>query len=129
MMRNYIKKSDLLVSIPGIGKATAALLISFVPELGKINNQQISALVGVCPYTRESGNYKGKRFIQAGRVVPRNALYMCALTTIKYHLPLKDFYNRLIANKKPFKVAIVAIMRKLIVIANSILKKGELCKA
>lgn len=121
-------KSDYLASIPGIGKATASLLLSFVPELGTINNKQVSALVGLCPYTRESGNYKGKRFIQAGRVVPRNALYMCALTTIKYHLPLKDFYNRLIDNGKPFKVAIVAIMRKLIVIANSILKKGEPCK-
>lgn len=123
------KKVTLLTSIPGIGKASAALLVSHVPELGKLTNSQIAALIGVCPYNRESGNYKGKSFIRGGRATPRNALYMCALTTIKYHLPLKQFYDRLIANKKTFKVAIVAVMRKLAIIANVILKKGELCKA
>jgi len=124
-----VKKVALLETIPGIGKATAALLVSFVPELGQIENHKISALIGVCPYNRESGMYKGKSFIRGGRMIPRNALYMCALTTIKYHLPLKEFYDRLIANKKPFKVAMVAIMRKLIIIANVILKKGEPCRA
>jgi transposase len=124
-----VKKVALLETIPGIGKATAALLISFVPELGQIENHKISALIGVCPYNRESGTYKGKSFIRGGRMIPRNALYMCALTTIKYHLPLKEFYDRLMSKKKPFKVAMVAIMRKLIVIANVILKKGEPCRA
>ncbi|MBI2344454.1 IS110 family transposase [Candidatus Dependentiae bacterium] len=123
------KKSTILESIPGIGKATAALLISFVPELGQISNKQISAIIGVCPYNRESGNYKGKRFIRGGRMIPRNALYMCSLTTIKYHLPLKIFYDRLRNAKKPFKVAMIAIIHKLIIIANSLLKKGELCRA
>jgi transposase len=122
------KKKEFLESIPGIGGFTAALLLSFVPELGKISNNEAASLVGVCPYNRESGLFKGKRFIGGGRVVPRNALYMCAITTIKYHLPLKAFYDRLIGNKKPFKVAIVAVMRKIIVMANSILKKGELCR-
>lgn len=123
------KKVKLLESIPGIGRATAALLVSFVPELGQLTNNKISALIGVCPYNRESGNYKGKSFIRGGRMIPRNALYMCALTTIKYHLPLKEFYDRLVAGKKPFKVAMVAVMRKLIIIANVILKKGEPCRA
>lgn len=123
------QKVNLLESIPGIGKATAGLLVSFVPELGKLANNKIAALIGVCPYDRESGTYKGKSFIRGGRMAPRNALYMCALSTIKHHLPLKVFYDRLIANKKPFKVAIVAVMRKLIIIANAILKKGELCRA
>lgn len=123
------RKVNLLTSIPGIGNHTAALLVSFVPEIGHLSNNQIAALVGLCPYNRESGDYKGKRFIRGGRVIPRNALYMCALTTIKFHLPLKDFYNRLIEKKKPFKVAIVAVMRKLLIIANVILKKGEVCKA
>lgn len=123
------KKANILESIPGIGKASAAVLISFVPELGKISNSKISALIGVCPYENASGTYKGKKFIRGGRIIPRNMLYMCALTTIKYNLILKDFYNRLIANKKPFKVAIVAVMHKLIILANSLLKKGELCKA
>ena len=125
---NLCNKVKLLESIPGIGKATAALLVSFVPELGQLSNNKISSLIGLCPYNRESGNYNGKRFIRGGRMIPRNALYMCALTAIKYHLPLKEFYNRLRENKKPFKVAMVAVMRKLIVIANVILKKGELCK-
>jgi len=120
-------KATRLESVPGIGKASAAVLLSFVPELGLIKNNEIAALVGLCPYANESGRYKGKRFIKGGRIVPRNALYMCALTTIKYHLPLKKFYDRLIEAKKPFKVAIVAVMHKLIIIANAILKKQELC--
>lgn len=123
------KRTKILESIPGIGKATAALLVSFVPELGYLGNNQIASLVGLSPYNRESGNYKGKRFIRGGRVIPRNALYMCGLTTIKYHLPLKAFYDRLIEKSKPFKVAMVAVMRKLIIIANVLLKKGELCKS
>lgn len=121
------KRSLLLESIPGIGKCTAALLIAFVPELGHLNNNKIASLVGLAPYDRSSGNYTGKKFIIGGRKIPRNALYMCALATIKHHLPLKIFYDRLIAAKKPFKVAIVAVMRKLIVIANTILRKGEPC--
>ena len=83
------KKLKLLVSIPGIGKATAAVLLSSLPELGKIGNHQIASLIGVAPYTRESGNFKGKSFVSGGRAIPRKALYMCALTTIKYHLPLQ----------------------------------------
>lgn len=124
---NLKTKSKYLESIPGIGQASAAVLLSFVPELGELSNKKISALVGLCPYDNESGNYKGKKFIRGGRMTPRNMLYMCALTTIKYHLPLKKFYDRLIADKKPFKVAIVAIMHKLIIIANALLKRKELC--
>lgn len=121
-------KSKILESIPGIGKVTAATLLSFVPELGQLSNKKVSALIGVCPYENESGKYKGKKYIKYGRDIPRKALYMCALTTVKHHLPLKEFYLRLMAAKKPFKVAIVAVMHKLIIIANSVLKKGELCK-
>ncbi len=88
----------------------------------------MASLVGLAPYARESGNFKGKSFTSGGRAAPRKALYMSALTTIKYHLPLKAFYDRLRDNKKPFKVAMVAVMRKLIIIANVILRKGEMCK-
>ncbi len=123
------RKAGLLESIPGVGQTSATLLLSFVPELGTLSNNEIAALVGVCPYSRESGNYIGKRFIRGGRVIPRNALYMCALTTIRLFPPLKAFYDRLIANKKCFKVAIVSVMRKLIILANVILKNGEPCKA
>ncbi len=123
------KKAMLLESIPGIGAASAALLLSHIPELGKISNRKISALVGLCPYDNESGRYKGKKRIRGGRVAPRNNLYMCALTTIKYNLILKGFYDRLTGKNKPFKVAIVAVMHKLIILANAILKKGEVCRA
>lgn len=122
------QKAEILISIPGIGAASAALLLSHIPELGMLSNSKISALVGVCPYDNESGRFKGKRMIRGGRMAPRNILYMCALTTIKYNLILKSFYNRLIEKKKPFKVAIVAVMHKLIILANSLLKRGELCK-
>lgn len=121
-------KSKILESIPGIGKASAAVLLSSVPELGILSNSKVSALIGVCPYNNESGKYKGKAFIKGGRITPRNMLYMCALTTIKYNLILKGFYNRLIEKKKSFKVAIVAVMHKLIIFANSLLRKRELCK-
>ncbi len=120
-------KSKILETIPGIGESSAILLLSFVPELGHISNSKISALIGVCPYENESGKYKGKKFIRGGRTIPRKALYMCALATIKYYPPLKAFYNRLITAKKPFKVALVAVMHKLIIIANSLLRKGEVC--
>ena len=122
------QKSTFLESIPGIGKSSAALLLAHIPELGQLSNRKVSALIGVCPYNNESGKYEGKRFIKGGRVTPRNALYMCALTTIKHNLILKAFYDRLIENKKPFKIAIVAVMHKLIILANAVLKKGELCK-
>jgi transposase len=123
------RKSKILESIPGIGKSTSATLLSFVPELGKISNKQVSSLIGVCPYDRQSGKYTGKKYVMGGRAIPRKALYMCALTTIKYSLVLKGFYDRLIANNKPFKVAMVAIIHKLIVVANSLLKKNELWRS
>jgi len=123
------EKTIILESIPGIGKSSAALLLSFVPELGYLSNAKISALIGVCPYANESGKHKGKRYIRGGRAIPRRMLYMCALAAIKFNVPLKEFYDRLRTANKPFKVAITAIMHKLIIIVNSLLKKGELCKA
>lgn len=122
-------KADILASIPGIGKSTAALLVSFMPELGKLNKAKISALVGVCPYDNESGKYKGKKFVKGGRSIPRKALYMCALSAMRFELDLKKFYRRLREKNKPFKLALVAVMRKLIVLANSLLKKMKYYKA
>lgn len=121
-------KSDLLETIPGIGKASAITLLTAVPELGSLGNKKVSALIGLCPFDRQSGRYKGKSFIAGGRAAPRKMLYMCALTTIKYNFALKAFYDRLIEKGKPFKVAIVAVMHKLIILANTILKKGQPCK-
>ncbi len=134
-MKRLIKQDDtlnnqstLLESIPGIGKTSAITLLTAVPELGSLGNKKISSLVGLCPFDRQSGKYKGKSFIAGGRAAPRKMLYMCALTTIKYNFALKAFYDRLIEKGKPFKVAIVAVMHKLIILANTILKKGQPCK-
>lgn len=118
-------KANILASIPGIGVASAALLVAYLPELGKISGPQISALVGVCPYNNESGKYNGKRFIKGGRPVPRRALYMCALSGVQFNPDLKRYYERLKESEKPFKVAIVAVMHKLILIANALIKKSE----
>ena len=121
-------KSLLLESIQGIGTASAITLLTSVPELGSLSNKKISSLVGLCPFDRQSGKYKGRSFIAGGRAAPRKMLYMCALTTIKYNFALKSFYDRLIEKGKPFKVAIVAVMHKLIILANTILKRGEPCR-
>ncbi len=122
---NLSLKAKRLISIPGIGKASAALLLSFIPELGQLSNVKISALVGLCPYENESGKFKGKKFVKGGRSVPRKILYMCALTAVKYDDCLKAFYNRLREKNKPFKVAMVGVMHKLIILANALLKSSE----
>jgi transposase len=121
------EKAAILESMPGVGFVSAALLLSAVPELGTITNKQIAALMGLAPFENSSGNYVGKRRVRGGRTIPRTMLYMCALTAIKYHPPLKQFYDRLMAAGKPFKVVMVAVMRKLVVLANTLLKKREMC--
>lgn len=117
------ESKEILESIPGIGETTAAALIADMPELGKLENKQAAALLGVVPYTKQSGMYKGVETISGGRPAPRCALYMAALAASRYNPPIKIFYNRLrVAGKKP-KVAIVAVMNKLIVTCNAMLKK------
>lgn len=114
---------EILESIPGIGAATAAALIADMPELGKIENKQAAALLGVVPYTKQSGIYQGVETISGGRAAPRQALYMAALAATRYNPVMKDFYNRLRSNGKKPKVAVVAVMNKLIVTSNAMLKK------
>jgi transposase len=94
--------------------------------LGKINNRSAAALGGVAPYIRQSGSYKGQAKIDGGRAPLRRVLYMAALSAIQHNTVLKNFYARLIAAGKVFKVAIVAVMRKLIVYMNTLMRKGEL---
>jgi len=117
-------RKEILESIPGIGKVTAASLIAHMPELGTIENKQAAALIGVAPYTKQSGTYKGHEMIGGGRLAPRCALYMAALAACRYNPIMKNFYNRLRnAGKKP-KVAVVAVMNKLIVTINAMCKKN-----
>ena len=109
-----------LVEVKSIGRQTAVYLIGFVPELGRITGNQAAALVGLAPYCNDSGAFSGKRSIRGGRSELRRVLYMAAITAKNHNPILREFYNRLIAAGKPKKVALTAIMRKLIVLANKI---------
>lgn len=115
------RRAELLVSIPGIGKTTAAVLVAELPELGQIDKKQIAALVGVAPFVRESGQFRGQAHIGGGRVSVRCALYMATISAIRANPPIKAFYKHLREAGKPPKLAIVAAMRKLLITANAIL--------
>ncbi|HEX4110902.1 MAG TPA: IS110 family transposase [Stellaceae bacterium] len=115
-------KEDLLTSVPGIGPKIARVLIAELPELGALDRREIASLVGVAPFNRDSGTMRGHRAIAGGRTPVRNALYMSILVTIRRKLPLVATYQRLRAQGKPAKVAIVACMRKLLTILNAILR-------
>jgi len=118
-------KTQLIQSVPGLGNVTATTLMADVPEIGKLNRQQISALIGLAPYNRDSGVIKGKRSISGGRKSVRCVLYMAALAATRCNPVIKAFAQRLAQHGKPFKVIITACMRKLLVILNSIVKSGR----
>jgi transposase len=112
-------RRDLLLSVPGVGKTTAATLAAQLPELGKIDRCRISALVGVAPYNRESGKWQGKRSIFAGRSAVRSVLYMATITAIRCNPTIRLFAERLKKAGKMPKVIITACMRKLLTILNA----------
>ena len=103
-------------------------MIADLPELGTLNRQQISKLVGVAPLNRDSGQHRGTRHIYGGRAGLRRVLYMAALTASRHNAVLKEFYQRLRANHKPFKVAITACMRKLLSIINVMIRDNTTWK-
>ena len=113
---------DLLKSVPGIGDVTARVLIAHLPELGTLDRKKIAALVGVAPFNRDSGTLRGKRTIWGGRANVRAALYMAALVASRYNPTLSRFYQRLLQAGKPKKVALTAVMRKLLTILNAIIR-------
>ena len=119
---------QLLQSIPGVGPVVASNLVAGLPELGKIGNKQISALMGVAPLNHDSGQKKGKRSIWGGRGAIRSALYMAAVVGIRHNPVIKEFYERLIKLGKPAKVALTACMHKLIVIMNAMVRHNTLWK-
>ena len=121
---DYQTKNDILQSVPGIGNIAAASIISNVPELGYITNKQAASLIGVAPITRESGRYKGKRVIQGGRAQVRTVLYMAMMSAMQCNPVFKATYTRLVQSGKPKKVAIIACVRKMVVILNSMLRDG-----
>lgn len=111
-----------LDDIMGVGRLTAVMVLATLPELGTLNRRQAAALAGLCPYNRDSGQWAGKRCISGGRAEVRRALYMAALSASRSNHLLQAFYNRLIEAGKPAKVALTAVMRKLIVLMNQLLK-------
>jgi transposase len=116
------EKEDLLASVPGIGPVIARTLIAEMPELGQLDRKQIAALAGLAPWTRQSGQWRGKSFIGGGRVGVRCALFLGAMVAARHNPTLKAFFERLVAAGKPKMVAIVAVARKLLTILNAILR-------
>ena len=118
-------KDDLLQSVPGIGDTTSRTLLALLPELGTLDRKQIAALVGLAPFNRDSGTLRGRRRVWGGRARVRTALYMAALVGTRRNPTLKAFYTRLRASGKPAKVALVACMRKLLIIVNAMVRDGR----
>ncbi len=126
---DWQRKREILCSAKGIGKVTSALCLAELPELGKLSDKQIARLVGVAPINHDSGKHKGKRMIQGGRTSIRCGLYMATLVAIRHNPVIHDFYERLLANGKLKKVALVACMRKLLVILNAMIRDNKTWQA
>jgi transposase len=122
---DWRNRRDLLASVPGVGAVTASVLVADLPELGKLNRQQIAALVGVAPVNRDSGQMRGRRSIFGGRADVRTGLYMATVTAMRCNPLIKPFAQRLTAAGKVFKVVMIACMRKLITILNVMVKNNE----
>ena len=118
----WVEKEKLLASVPGVGKTIARTLIAELPELGSLDRRQIAALVGLAPWTRQSGQWRGKSFIGGGRKTVRSALFVGAMVAARYNPQLKQFRDKLVAAGKPKILALVAVARKLITILNAILR-------
>ena len=116
------EKAQKLTAIAGVGPRTAVLLLAQIPELGTLNRAQAAALAGLAPFNRDSGTLRGKRTIFGGRRALRCGLYMAALVAARHNLILRNFYQRLRSNGKPHKVALTAVMRKLLLALNHTLK-------
>lgn len=119
------EKDVLLQSVPGVGPVTSATMLGMLPELGKLNRQEIAALVGVAPVNKDSGKKQGKRRVYGGRADVRSVLYMAALAAKKFNPVIRKFYERLIKQGKEKKVALTACMRKLLVILNAMMHTNQ----
>ena len=113
---------DLLISFPGVANTIARSVMADVPELGRLTRREIASLVGVAPFTRQSGRWKGKSMIAGGRPFARSAIFMAALSASRCNPVLREFYNRLLARGKPKMVALIAIARKLLTILNAMIR-------
>jgi transposase len=118
------EKEDLLASVPGVGPIIARTMLAELPELGRLDRREITALAGLAPWTRQSGQWRGRSFIGGGRAVVRCALYMGAITAARHNPVLKAFRQRLLDAGKPKKVALIAVARKLLTILNAIARSN-----
>lgn len=121
----WCEKEDLLASVPGIGKTIARTLLAELPELGTLDRRQVAALTGLAPWTRQSGQWRGKSFIGGGRADVRAALFMGAMAASRHNPALKAFRDKLVAAGKPKLVAIIATARKLVTILNAIIRDKQ----
>jgi transposase len=119
----YHQSFSLLQSIPGIGANIALTLVASLPEMGKLTHKALHRLVGVAPMNRDSGTFRGKRFIQGGRQAVRDALYMSALVSVRYSPLMKAYYQQKVAQGKPKKSALVACIAKIVRIINSVIRQ------
>ena len=115
-------KAEAINSVKSIGDTTTMILLAALPELGRANRREIAALAGVAPYANDSGTLNKRRRTSVGRPFVKKTLFMCALVAIVYNRQLKDFYQKLVSNRKQKMVAIVAVMRKLLIIINNVCK-------
>jgi transposase len=116
------EKEDLLTTFPGVGDTLARVFLAGLPELGRLTRREIASLVGVAPFTRQSGRWKGKSMIAGGRTDVRSAAFMAALSAIRFNPVLRLFYQRLLAAGKPKMVALIAVARKILTILNAMLR-------
>jgi len=118
-------RAELIDSVPGVGPVTATTMVAELPELGQLNRQKIAALVGVAPFNKDSGPKRGKRKIFGGRSGIRRTLFMATLSATTHNPVIRTFYEKLLKRGKEKKVALIACMRKLLVIINAMVRKGE----
>ena len=116
--------AELYQTVPGVGQLTAATLAAYLPELGRWDGRSLTSLVGLAPWSRDSGKKRGSRSIRGGRATVRRALYICALAVLRADGDLRDFYRRLRDRGKPGKVAVIAVARKLLMQLNAVARRG-----
>jgi len=116
------RKDEIVQSVKGVGPGTSAMLLGQLPELGRLNRHQIAALAGLAPWDFQSGKWAGQSKIWGGRMPVRNMLYMAALSAVRFNPVIREFYERLRAHGKEFKVALTACMRKMLVILNTLVR-------
>ena len=116
--------AELYQTVPGVGQLTAATLVAYLPELGRWDGRALTSLVGLAPWSRDSGKKRGNRSIRGGRGTVRRALYICAWAVLRSDGDLRNFYQRLRERGKPGKIAVIAVARKLLMQLNAVARRG-----